>query len=81
MLHGQSAGAEDAFDLATLPEAPQLFDAVALQSGAGSGTTLCTDAQKIGEAYAQALNCSSDSVSLFLPAACATKIIVPVDYD
>lgn len=63
MLHGQSAGAQDAWTLATLPEAPELFSAGTYESGAGVDTTTGNNAQKIGEAYAKALNCSSSNVS------------------
>lgn len=63
MLHGQSAGARDAFTIATLPEAPELFSSGIFESGAGRETTTCSNAQKIGEAYARAINCSADDVS------------------
>lgn len=63
MLHSQSAGAQDAWTLATLPEAAELFSAVIYESGAGVDTTTGSNAQKIGEAYANALNCSTSDVS------------------
>lgn len=64
MLHGQSAGARDAFTIATLPEAPELFGAAIFESGAGRETTTCSNAQKIGEAYARSVKCNIDDVIL-----------------
>ena len=40
VLHGQSAGAADAFVLATLPQAPELMSAVIMESGGGRDSTL-----------------------------------------
>lgn len=64
MLHGQSAGARDAFTLATLSEASELFSSAIFESGAGRETTTCSNAQRIGQSFAAALNCSADDVSL-----------------
>ena len=63
LLFGQSAGAVDVFTVATLPQAPSLFNAAVMESGGGRDAPLKTNANKIGEAYAKLLNCSAADVS------------------
>ena len=64
MLYGQSAGALDAFVLATLPQAPQLFGAAVFESGGGRDSLSSSTEQALGRAYAQALDCSTDDVRI-----------------
>ncbi len=60
MLHGQSAGAANAYLLASLPQAPELFSSVILQSGGGRDYETCTTAYEVWDAYAKALKCGVD---------------------
>lgn len=63
LLFGQSAGATNAFTVATLPEAPDLIRAAAFESGSGRDAPLKSSANAIGEAYASALDCGMTDVS------------------
>lgn len=58
LLFGQSAGAENAYVIASLPQAPSLFHSVISESGGGRGLINNETTQKVGASYAQALNCS-----------------------
>ncbi|KAH8816596.1 putative carboxylesterase [Xylogone sp. PMI_703] len=59
LLHGQSAGATDVFTVATLPQAPTLMRAAAMESGGGRDIPLNDTAQALGVDFAKGLNCSS----------------------
>ena len=63
VLHGQSAGAFDAYVVATLPQAPKLMAAAILESGAGRDIATPALAHTVGTAYTKALNCSTDTVA------------------
>ena len=63
VLHGQSAGAQDVYLLSTLPQAPELFSSVIMESGGGGDTTPCSSAYEVWDAYAHALNCSTTNIS------------------
>lgn len=58
VLHGQSAGAVDAFTIATLPQARKLISAVISESGGGRDTTLNDTAYFLGSNYIETLNCT-----------------------
>ncbi|KAJ5820467.1 hypothetical protein N7474_006058 [Penicillium riverlandense] len=60
LLFGQSAGAEDAFIIASLPQAPSFFNSVIMESGAGKRLLHNSTIQSVGASYAQTLKCSSD---------------------
>lgn len=64
LLFGQSAGAENAYVIASLPQAPSLFKSVISESGGGRGLINNATTQMIGASYAQALNCSVTDVSV-----------------
>jgi carboxylesterase type B len=64
LLFGQSAGAENAYVIASLPQAPSLFHSVISESGGGRGLINNATTQKVGASYAQALNCSRTDVSV-----------------
>ncbi|PCG98453.1 Carboxylesterase, type B [Penicillium occitanis (nom. inval.)] len=65
VLIGQSAGAEDAFIIATLPQAPSLFRAAISESIPNTQLMFNSTIQSSGASYAQALNCSvSDKTCL-----------------
>lgn len=63
MLFGQSAGAVNAFAVASLPEVKDLVAAVVLQSGSGIDLTPNETAQYTGKSYAAALGCADHDVS------------------
>ncbi|KAI1376878.1 alpha/beta-hydrolase [Hypoxylon crocopeplum] len=63
LLFGQSAGAIDGFILATLPEAPQLMRAAALESGSGRDLATVADAQVWYSQFLTAMNCSTPDLS------------------
>ena len=63
VLIGQSAGAEDAFIIATLPQAPSLFRAAISESIPNTQLMFNSTIQSSGVSYAQALNCNVSDVS------------------
>jgi carboxylesterase type B len=63
LLFGQSAGAEDAFVLATLPQAPSLFRSVAMQSGGGRDSPNVEWTKAYYSKYIGALGCNPDGGS------------------
>lgn len=62
LLFGQSAGAENAYIIASLPQAPSLINSVISESGGGRSLTSNATQQKVGASYAKALQCSSSNV-------------------
>lgn len=64
LLFGQSAGAENVYAIATLPQAPSLINSVISESGGGRGLINNATTQKVGASYAQALNCNFTDVSV-----------------
>lgn len=65
LLFGQSAGAENAFIISTLPQAPKLIKAAILESGGGRTAALAAPVQTFGARYADLLKCSGhDAVCL-----------------
>ena len=60
LLFGQSAGAMDAYVLASLPQAPSLFRAVAMQSGGGRDTPDVGWTKPYYSKYIHALGCNPD---------------------
>lgn len=48
MFYGQSAGAIDGFVLASLPQAPELFNSAILESGGGRDYLLPSIEQDVG---------------------------------
>jgi carboxylesterase type B len=60
MLHGESAGAIDAFTVATLEQAPRLMSALISESGGGRHAPLGATAQSLGKNYAQSLKCAAN---------------------
>ncbi|KAK9426757.1 putative Carboxylesterase [Seiridium unicorne] len=68
LLFGQSAGAIDAYILTTLPQAPQLFSAAALESGGGRDPPTVQKAQRWNQHFIDALNCSSTDLTCVLTA-------------
>lgn len=63
VLIGQSAGAEDVFIIATLPQAPSLFKAAIAESIPNTQLMFNSTLQSTGASYAQALNCGVSDVS------------------
>ncbi|KAJ5134698.1 Carboxylesterase type B [Penicillium atrosanguineum] len=61
LLFGQSAGAENAYIIASLPQAPSLINSVISESGGGRSLTTNATQQKVGASYANALQCSSSN--------------------
>ena len=60
LLFGQSAGAADSYILSSLPQAPSLFRAVALESGGGRDAPPVADTKPVYTEYIRSLNCSLD---------------------
>lgn len=60
LLFGQSAGAMDSYLLSSLPQAPSLFRAVALESGGGRDTPSIADTKAVYAEYVHSLNCDLD---------------------
>lgn len=58
LLFGQSAGAVDVFVISTLPQAPQLFRAAAMESGGGRDMPTIEQASVWNNKFVAALNCS-----------------------
>ena len=63
VLFGQSAGADNIFVIATLPEAPTLIRAAISESGGGRDAPSKETVNDSGATYAKALNCSVSDVS------------------
>ncbi|KAF2151450.1 alpha/beta-hydrolase [Myriangium duriaei CBS 260.36] len=63
LLFGQSAGADNSFVIATLPQAPSLIKATILESGGGEDDQTVEGQQSYMEAFVAALNCSSSDGS------------------
>ncbi len=63
LLFGQSAGAFDVFALASLPQAPSLMKAAAMQSGGGVDFATLDEAEKFNEQFVKNINCSETDVS------------------
>ncbi|KAK6529504.1 hypothetical protein TWF281_008677 [Arthrobotrys megalospora] len=59
LLFGQSAGAWNSWIISTLPSAPNLMRAVALESGGGANFQTNSSAQLGGAAFAANANCST----------------------
>ncbi|KAK6511627.1 hypothetical protein TWF481_000536 [Arthrobotrys musiformis] len=59
LLFGQSAGAWDTWVVSSLPSAPSLINAVALESGGGVDFQTNFSAQLAGAAFAKNANCST----------------------
>jgi carboxylesterase type B len=57
LLFGQSSGAMDSYLLSSLPQAPSLFRAVALESGGGRDTPSVADTKAVYASYIRSLNC------------------------
>ncbi|KAI1469377.1 alpha/beta-hydrolase [Daldinia caldariorum] len=63
LLFGQSAGAVDSFVIASLPEAPELMRAAALESGAGRDLATVDDAKDWYSEFLYAMNCTEHDLS------------------
>ncbi|KAI0382797.1 alpha/beta-hydrolase [Hypomontagnella monticulosa] len=63
VLFGESAGAIDGFIIATLPEAPQLIRAAALESGAGRELATVADSKVWYSYFMDAMNCTEPELS------------------
>ncbi|KAI1144317.1 alpha/beta-hydrolase [Hypoxylon sp. FL0543] len=63
LLFGESAGAIDAFVLATLPEIPQLVRAAAFESGAGRDLATVADSKVWYSEFLNAMNCTKPDLS------------------
>ncbi|KAI8966321.1 alpha/beta-hydrolase [Daldinia sp. FL1419] len=63
LLFGQSAGASDSFVIATLPEAPDLIKAAALESGAGRDLSTVADTKIWYSEFLHGLNCTKEDLS------------------
>ncbi|KAI1478967.1 alpha/beta-hydrolase [Daldinia eschscholtzii] len=63
LLFGQSAGAVDSFVITTLPEAPELMRAAALESGAGRDLATVADAKEWYSEFLYAINCTEHNLS------------------
>lgn len=61
-LFGQSAGAEDAFIISSLPKAPQLINSFTSESGGGKNVAANATLQATGANYASILECGSSDV-------------------
>ncbi|KAB8229366.1 Alpha/Beta hydrolase protein [Aspergillus alliaceus] len=59
LLFGQSAGAVNAFIIATLPQAPSLINAAITESGGGRDVLFNSTAQRVGDSVAQRLSCKA----------------------
>ncbi|KUI71827.1 Para-nitrobenzyl esterase [Cytospora mali] len=59
LLFGQSAGAANAFAIATMANAPKLMKAAALESGGGRDYPTITQAEPWHRTFAEQLNCST----------------------
>ncbi|CRG88266.1 alpha-esterase [Talaromyces islandicus] len=59
VLFGESAGAEDAYIVASLPQAPSLINSVISESGGGRSLVLNSSIQRAGASYAKTLGCST----------------------
>ncbi|ETS85710.1 hypothetical protein PFICI_03735 [Pestalotiopsis fici W106-1] len=62
LLLGQSAGADDAFVVSTLPEAKSLISAAIFESGGGQDIVPYDIAQLSGSSFAETLNCSTNDL-------------------
>lgn len=58
LLFGQSAGAGNVFVLSTLPQAPSLFSAAAMQSGAGRDSPTADQVRTYSKDFVNMLGCS-----------------------
>lgn len=67
LLFGQSSGAEDAFVIASLPQAPYFINSAILESGVGKQLQINSTAQSVGASYARTLKCNPGDVSANYP--------------
>ncbi|KAH8648634.1 Carboxylesterase [Xylariales sp. PMI_506] len=63
MLYGQSAGAIDAYTVATLPQAKSLINTAIFESGAGTDLPTMASTQRLYEYIATQLNCSTSDAA------------------
>ncbi|KAH8429769.1 uncharacterized protein LDX57_007441 [Aspergillus melleus] len=63
LLFGQSAGAENAYIVGSLPQASSLVNSIISESGGGRSLVLNATQQSVGASYAQALKCDSSDKS------------------
>lgn len=67
LLFGQSAGAVNAFTIATLPKTPSLIKAAVCESGGGRDAEPKSLINANGAVYARALGCGVSDVSQSCP--------------
>ncbi|MCJ1310794.1 hypothetical protein MMC25_004461 [Agyrium rufum] len=77
LLFGQSAGAANVFVVSTLPQANQLINAVAMESGGGRSYASSDRAIAYSSAFAALVNCSASDASCFRSASTDT-LNIPV---
>lgn len=82
LLFGQSAGAMDSYLLSSLPQAPSLFRAVALESGGGRDSPSVADTKPVYAEYIRSLNCSlNDALDCLRNASVATLNQTTISLD
>ena len=64
LLFGESAGATNTFALASLPGAPKLMRAAAMESGGGRDLATVAAAQTFQKIFLRNLNCSTPDVRI-----------------
>jgi carboxylesterase type B len=74
LLFGQSAGAMDSYLLSSLPQAPSLFRAVALESGGGRDSPSVADTKAVYGEYIRSLDCDLDDALACLRDASLTAL-------
>ena len=74
LLFGQSSGAMDSYLLSSLPQAPSLFRAVALESGGGRDSPSVADTKAVYAEYIRSLNCDLDDALACLRNASLTTL-------
>lgn len=76
LLFGQSAGATDVYAIATLPQAPQLFNSAIAESIALPSLLTNSTLQEAGASYSKQLNCKGSDVCII----CQVILFYP-DHD
>ncbi|KAF7539909.1 hypothetical protein G7054_g1775 [Neopestalotiopsis clavispora] len=75
LLFGQSAGATDAYTISTLPQAPELINSAALESGGGRDPPTVEKAQQWQQHFLDSLNCTTPDLDCVLAASTSDLVI------
>ena len=76
LLFGQSAGADNTFIIATLPQAPSLFKAAITESGGGRDSRLSSYVQAQGANFSRSIGCNISDVRTYCTLITDSRILL-----